>query len=317
MRLRFGRVTSLGLRAESAAAAVFVLLTLSTCGSPPANNAPVGQAAAPSIPLTAAPNAQVVNAEHVSLQVTEHRAFNGCTGAMYHIVRVVVVNNGSKEAFITPLLFQAVTTQGRVIPQGSSGAPGVAALAAVTLAKDQSVEGAVLFDTLDGATLATVTMKPFGFAERVSAAIPVPLGCAVVTAPTAAIVTPPPLSVTAPQTAPTKSLAQPTPVGGATFTLTVVDGPGTAEYTGTNYADRIVTTEPCQRLTVRYDFSSQGSSSAGTSFVVSVGTVYTSDGKVWTRNAQQEGPLPFSVQRGEFVILHNSKNGLAAANCVG
>ena len=140
----------------------------------------------------------------VSLQVTEHQAFNGCSGAMYHIVRVIVVNNGNQDAFISPLSFEAITPQGRVIPEGSTAAPGVTALASVTLAKGQSVEGAVVFDTLDGAALTTLTLRRVGVTGSVSAAIPAPTGCANAPLPTSAPVVAPssnPVTTAAPQTA--------------------------------------------------------------------------------------------------------------------
>lgn len=96
------------------------------------------------------------------------------------------------------------------------------------------------------------------------------------------------------------------------FLQRVDEGPGEAEYTTTNIADRI--TGPCQGFTVTYDFGRQGSYDHRPPFVAPAGIVVRVEpaGMPYPKDLQD---LKFYPDRGEAAILRNSSYVLRDVTC--
>jgi hypothetical protein len=101
--------------------------------------------------------------------------------------------------------------------------------------------------------------------------------------------------------------------GYSDVTVTGDRGPGTYEATDANYADRIVAS--CKDLQLAYSYQNMGVDEHQPPFAVSSGAVVTVLGKPWVTNSP--APLPFYPNRGDVVVLRNSKYRLDFALCVG
>lgn len=90
-----------------------------------------------------------------------------------------------------------------------------------------------------------------------------------------------------------------------------VTGPGETEAYGANMVDRIAA--PCLRLSVSYQFGTQGAYENSAPFTVTCNTVLIVNGKPWMG---KRNTLPFYPDEGEVVVIRNDHYQIASARCL-
>jgi hypothetical protein len=96
--------------------------------------------------------------------------------------------------------------------------------------------------------------------------------------------------------------------------VTTVAGPGQAEASGANYADRIESR--CRLLLLEYRLSSIGQSTRLEPFQAPLGAVVRWGGARWRGGGDGEArTLPFPPSGSELVVVHNANNKLERARC--
>lgn len=102
--------------------------------------------------------------------------------------------------------------------------------------------------------------------------------------------------------------------GYGVIVVTAVAGPGQAEASGANYADRIESR--CRLLLLRYRLSSMGQSTPLEPFEAPLGTVVRWGGARWRGGGEGETrTLPFRPSGSELVVVHNGMSKLERARC--
>jgi hypothetical protein len=100
------------------------------------------------------------------------------------------------------------------------------------------------------------------------------------------------------------------------ITVTMVDGPGEFEATGSTYADRVESR--CEVLELDYLFGSMGEFEHLPPIRGRPGETLRNNGEPWSAAEFGEGEartLPFYPGRDELVVLHNNKNVLEDVRC--